>query len=670
MGSLEDAAAHHRAGRLQQAATGYVSVLNDDPEHADALHLLGLVMHRLGHPADGLDLMDRALAVDRRHAPCLANRALVLRALDRDDEALDSLRRALRVRPGFFEALLTRARIQLDLRDLQAAERSCREALRQRPDDTQAREVLAHVLGWDDRAPEAAEILEGTPHHALRGRLLLAAGDANGAVHALAEALMATPRERSAAVALGDALTQVAEPPTDLQPALLAAMALDGVDHQRLERAVRAALIPDRDDPAALAVHPLTQPWLRNTLIGHPDWETAARALRDHLFDHRDTVDIAVLVAMALHGWHNEYAWPTPPRIAAACAQLDLDDPRQAAAAAMYAPLDIRWDIPSPPAELFPLVQACHAEPAAEHHLGPDIPTVSLTDDATSAAVRAMYEDNPYPRLVSVSLRSPRPLEQILRGHVARPPPVPERRLQVLVAGCGTGQHPLQTATTFQHVDVVAVDLSRASLARAQRRADDLQVDNITFLHGDVLGLTALAGPFDLVESVGVLHHLDDPVAGWRVLRDLTRPGGLMRIGLYAERGRSEVVAGRALVDSLALSPTPDGLRTLREAVRALPDEHPARPLVWSPDFTNLSGVRDLVFHVREHRFTLPQLSEIIADLGLTFLGFQHGQGCAAALYSQRWPDDVEATDLHRWEALEAGHPRLFSGMYVMWLHR
>ena len=79
------------------------------------------------------------------------------------------------------------------------------------------------------------------------------------------------------------------------------------------------------------------------------------------------------------------------------------------------------------------------------------------------------------------------------------------------------------------------VDLSLASLAYAQRKSNELSFTNIDYLQADILHLHQLGKEFDIIESVGVLHHMDEPMAGWRVLVDLLKPGGLMKIGLYSE---------------------------------------------------------------------------------------------------------------------------------------
>jgi 2-polyprenyl-3-methyl-5-hydroxy-6-metoxy-1,4-benzoquinol methylase len=62
--------------------------------------------------------------------------------------------------------------------------------------------------------------------------------------------------------------------------------------------------------------------------------------------------------------------------------------------------------------------------------------------------------------------------------------------------------------------------------------------------------LDELGGDFDIIESIGVLHHMKEPMAGWRVLTDLLKTGGLMNIGLYSESARRHIVKAR---DDIAL---------------------------------------------------------------------------------------------------------------------
>jgi SAM-dependent methyltransferase len=106
------------------------------------------------------------------------------------------------------------------------------------------------------------------------------------------------------------------------------------------------------------------------------------------------------------------------------------------------------------------------------------------------------------------------------------------RGKRVLDAGCGTGRHAYHAAR-FGAREVVALDLSDAVFT-AQRNLSAL--DNVHVVQGDLLRppfRTAESGGFDFVYSIGVLHHLPDPAAGFRSLLRLVRPGGTIAIWVY-----------------------------------------------------------------------------------------------------------------------------------------
>ena len=77
----------------------------------------------------------------------------------------------------------------------------------------------------------------------------------------------------------------------------------------------------------------------------------------------------------------------------------------------------------------------------------------------------------------------------------------------------------------------MAVDLSTSSLSYAKRKTEELNIQNINYMQADILDLGKLDRQFDIVESVGVLHHMNEPIVGWKKLKDCLKPGGLMKIG-------------------------------------------------------------------------------------------------------------------------------------------
>ena len=83
-------------------------------------------------------------------------------------------------------------------------------------------------------------------------------------------------------------------------------------------------------------------------------------------------------------------------------------------------------------------------------------------------------------------------------------------------------------------------------------------------------------------------------------------------------------------------------------------------------DFFSTSECRDLLFHVQEHRLTLPQIAGFLAESGLTFLGFDLGEQ-EREKYRARFPDDSAMTDLACWHEFERANPDTFMGMYQFW---
>jgi len=238
--------------------------------------------------------------------------------------------------------------------------------------------------------------------------------------------------------------------------------------------------------------------------------------------------------------------------------------------------------------------------------------------------------------------------------------------LDVLIAGAGTGQEPIETALAHPGARVLAVDLSAASLAYGQRAATARGLENLAFAQADLLALGALDRRFDVVSSVGVLHHLDDPQAGLVVLASLLKPGGVMQVGLYSERARRELTAAREWAAARGFRASAADLRRCRAALLA---EDRFAPLAGLRDFHATSALRDLLFHVREHRFTVPAVGRMLDAAGLELLGFVLPPAVHAR-YRARFPEDRAAVDLVRWDAFEADHPDTFTAMIVCWARR
>lgn len=517
---------------------------------------------------------------------------------------------------------------------------------------------------------------EPDEHDALRtARRLMDRGNVDAARHILQEAALARPESATAQAALGDVLREAGrygEAASCYEAALLRdpqhpggrvglawCLARRPSLAGRLEddRLVADLLADDSLDPAlvaraaALVVraspdpldHPLLPLLLERTMVTDLELE---RVLVDHrrrlCLDPPQEPD-KLAHALAGQGQLNEFAWSVSAEEASA---LDT------------APA---W------------VRALYGAPAHD----PDIarraallPSISPVRGTTSTAVASQYEENPYPRWTSLPPHHPVSLDAYLnrltRGAWPSFPARPWSRM--LVAGCGTGREMLTAASMWQPDEVVGIDLSRTSLAYAQRMAERLDIP-VELFHGDLIELGDLDHlgdrdrGFDVIVCTGVLHHLDDPIAGWRTLTRLLEPGGVMLIGLYSATARQGIAAAQAAVRDHGLPATAAGVRAARELVMDLPGAQSCRDL---PDFFYLSGCRDLLLHVHECAFTIGEIRVALEALGLEFLGFdleaaEHHR--FATLFGR--PDDLGS-----WEAYESLFPLTFLGMYQFWCRR
>jgi 2-polyprenyl-3-methyl-5-hydroxy-6-metoxy-1,4-benzoquinol methylase len=312
-------------------------------------------------------------------------------------------------------------------------------------------------------------------------------------------------------------------------------------------------------------------------------------------------------------------------------------------------------------------------EPAEEQALRADIPRLTEIDDAVSLLVQDQYEQNPYPRWIKPApMAAPTSFDAYVRRQLplgAFRPLGKGSDIDMLIVGCGTGQHSTEVARRFPGVRLLALDLSMASLAYAKRQTRRLGVDGIAYAQADLLKLGALGKTFDVIEAAGVVHHLADPREGWRVLSSLLRPGGLIFLALYSELARADVVAGRAFIAAQGYRPTSTDIRRCRQQLIDAEQGTPLNNLTKSPDFNSTSECRDLLFHAQEHRTSLPEIKAAIAENGLAFLGFEIDP-FVRRQYAAAFPGDVRMIDLDNWHAFETERPLSFARMYQFWAQK
>lgn len=317
---------------------------------------------------------------------------------------------------------------------------------------------------------------------------------------------------------------------------------------------------------------------------------------------------------------------------------------------------------------------AVHVQEAEqERQSRASMPRLTAIDAPVSLAVRLQYEENPYPRWVKASpvgqsttlagyLRAEFPNVDLGNAPMAEPP-------DILIAGCGTGRHSIETARRFKGARVLAIDLSLASLCYAKRKTRELGLKNIEYAQADILRLGAIERGFDVIEASGVLHHLAEPMAGWRVLLSLLRPRGFMRLGLYSAMARQPLAAARAFIAQRGYGPSAEDIRRCRQELMSLEDNTPMANLAQFGDFFSTSACRDLLFHVQEHQISLPEIDGFLRQNRLQFIGFILPTQVWANFRS-RFPNDKAMTDLALWHIFETENPTTFTCMYQFWIRK
>ncbi|MCP4550313.1 MAG: class I SAM-dependent methyltransferase [bacterium] len=202
---------------------------------------------------------------------------------------------------------------------------------------------------------------------------------------------------------------------------------------------------------------------------------------------------------------------------------------------------------------------------------------------------------------------------------------------RVLVAGCGTGDSVVYLAEQLRglNAEVVALDLSAASLNLARERAEVRGLGDIRWVNGSLLDLPDLnLGYFDYINCSGVLHHLESPERGLAALAGVLRPGGGMGLMVYALYGRLGIYQMQDLTRRFC-DPT-DSVRTRVEVTRTLLNNLPTTNMfrlfqehhLEFDEMDTDSGLYDLLLHSQDRAYTVPQIYELCAACNLTHSGF------------------------------------------------
>ncbi|NQV82975.1 MAG: tetratricopeptide repeat protein [Rhodospirillales bacterium] len=647
-------------GKLDEAVARYQKVLAIKPDYAEAHSNLGNTFKKLGRLEDAVESYQKAIAFKANFAEAHSNLGNTFQELGRLQAAVDSHQKALSLKPEYTEAHYNLGLVLQEQGNWGDAFTHFRRAIALNPENdlmwtslSAALEPLSFLSADDDLLADLLHLLQRPTVH-----LSQVTGPILSALLHHPDFLQILEQTGTSGPAGGMAYGDMAERLSAI-PLFLRILSLSPIIDLKIERMLTV----------------LRRAMMRETMAGTAE-ETG----------------MAFSAALALQCFTNEYVFPETGEEKKSAEQLQQQiaalvekgrdvPPSLVATLGAYRPLhefpwagelaERAWT-----GDIKAVIERQISEPGEERSLRSQIPRLTSIQNTVSQSVREQYEENPYPRWITTDIQdNARTIADNLRGDPLRldlgdyqSPENPE----ILVAGCGTGQQALDTACNFSNARVLAVDLSLSSLSYALRQTKAFGFSNIEYAQADIMELGSLGRQFDLIECAGVLHHLGDPLAGWRILLDLLRPGGIMMIALYSESARQDVVKGRSLITEMGYTASADDIRRCRQEIitKAEGGNREMAKICNGRDFFSLSECRDLLFHVQEHCFTLPRIEAALQDLSLTFLGFEMQNQRVMEVFKKSHPARQALTSLSLWHEFELENPDTFRGMYQFWCRK
>ena len=718
--------------KFDEAAVHYRQAVVLQPNFAEAHNNLGNVLRRQSKWDEAAAHFQRAVVLKPNFAQAYVNLGNSLLDQGRAGEAASQYYRAIALNPDIAEAHSNLANVLNQQGKLDEAVIVYRRALALKPDFAEGHNNLGTAFQDQGKTVEAIEqyrrALTLAPDYADAysnlGKALMDAGDPSQALEAIQRSIKIGGSENSKllfvqclrslnsipdAVDLHDYLIQaLSEPwgrPSDLARFIAIFLKCDGATSVCIRRVTSAwpRRLPPREifSPAELAEicdDRLLRCLLETTIVCDIEFErflTAARhtmleaataGVRSHQVEEEA---LPLFCAIAQQCFVNEYIFACTDHenqqagrlraqlIDALASGASIPELWLVAVAAFF-PLaslqgadlivERRWSTP-----VAQLVARHLRDGEEERQLQTTVPKLTTIEDPVSLAVKQQYEESPYPRWMKAApvgksstidayLRSKFPLIEF--------PSVGEKSgAEILVAGCGTGQQSIETARRFPGAQVLAIDLSLTSLCYAKRKTRELELSNIEYAQADITQLQSIGRAFDVIEASGVLHHLADPMAGWRDLLSILRQHGFMRLGLYSEVARRDLVGARTFIAQRGYGPSAPEIRRCREELAGLGDDTPLAKATQWIDYFSTSTCRDLLFHVQEHQLNLTEIGSFLRENRLDFLGFEL-PGQVLQSFRRRFPGDKTMTNLALWHIFEIENPSTFVGMYQFWIRK
>ena len=717
------------ANRLEEAKTVYTKIVDLTPDDAEAWYVLSNINGRLGRIKEVSECCRRAIALRPDFCEAYINLGHVYLTQGKHDEALVHYQTAININPRCPDVYFNIGNILREQGKPAEAIENYRKALHYAPRMAAAHNNLGIIYLDQDEFEKAATCFLAAlildPHSTIYpnnfGMACRTSHQFKNYMEYYRKAVETLPDSKSVRLGFIQILANntLIEHDSWLDKELQACLSLTDIDYKPLTNDAAQLLknkyniqnfITDNDGAIQMVIEKIATDklfilYLEKVLNVDPDMEIfLTRLRRTLLLDHQQGKDLdeeklALICALAHQGANNEYVFSLDAAeqryvdelrggIERTAQSINAPNPGLERELCLFGMYDSLYSLSGNKqlgdiartawSEWFlPLLDKTLTFPLAEEKIKPGIDSISDIEDETSQLVQSQYEENPYPRWLSM----PDLMKEDLQHHLKQlfphftPPPILHTPIEILIAGCGTGKQPIHTAMHFEGVNVLAVDISKSSLAYAIRMARKYDATNMRFMQGDILKLSSLNKRFPIIECIGVLHHMEDPLAGWKILTDLLMEDGLMSIALYSETARKDLNGPRNEFRSMGFTPNRENIRKYRSNIlkRISQGEISRSSILNKFDFYSTSGCRDLLFHFQEHRFTIPQISDALTRLDLRFIGFVFPSAQARSiknLYLKHFPEDREMTNLLYWDQFEKIYPNTFSEMYQFWCQK
>jgi len=651
--ALYNIAGAANAGLMQfdAAINSYIQAIKINPNYAEAYNNMGAALQNKGDIEAAINSYNQALSIKPDYAEAYYNMGISLKDKGNLEAAINSYNQAIKINPNYAEAYNNLGLAQRTKGNLEAAINSYNQAIKINPNYAEAYYNMGIVLQG---------VVFDKPNAGLQEVISLII-------------------EQKTVVR-----------PLDISKAAISLLKLDSAIKELFEKHFTGEVRQSLERLISnLSEVPLLFKLMSICPLLDLELEAIFTDIRSFLLSSVNEIDNSPEVlrfqsALALQCFTNEYIYSQNDKEASELVALEAQvgevlsiggqpRPESLLCLASYKPLhQYQWsNLLNSTFNIEEVITRQIYEPQIENLLKSDIPVLEEITNKVSSKVKKQYEENPYPRWVNVGLRlkpapflkATRELELRLFDKTINEVEAPN----ILIAGCGTGQHSISTASRFENSKVLAVDLSLSSLAYARRKTEELGIENINYMQADILDLGKLNRKFNIIESSGVLHHMDEPIAGWRVLTDCLELGGLMKIGLYSELARQNILRIRREISQSVIGSSDTVMKSFRSSVINSSKEH-HKFIQSSSDFYSMSELRDLLFHVQEHRFTIPLIKNYLSELDLRFCGFEADRIVQDFKLINTGEDDPY--NLDKWNSYEETNPHCFIGMYQFWCQK